>query len=37
MDTIKNWGKRRRNPTSLAAKVLANIKDNPAVYLLKSQ
>lgn len=33
VDTIKSGGKRRRNPTGLAAKVLATIKDNPAVYL----
>ena len=33
VDTIKSWEKRRRNPTGLAAKVLATIKDNPAVYL----
>ncbi|GAC03737.1 NadS family protein [Paraglaciecola chathamensis] len=32
VDTIKSWEKRRRNPTGLAAKVLATIKDNPAVY-----
>ena len=33
VDTIKSREKRRRNPTGLAAKVLATIKDNPAVYL----
>jgi putative transcriptional regulator len=32
VDTIKSWENRRRNPTGLAAKVLATIKDNPAVY-----
>ena len=32
VDTIKSWKNRRRNPTGLAAKVLAIIKDNPAVY-----
>lgn len=32
VDTIKSWENRRRNPTGLAAKVLAIIKDNPAVY-----
>jgi DNA-binding transcriptional regulator YiaG len=32
VDTIKSGEKRRRNPTGLAAKVLATIKDNPAVY-----
>ena len=32
VDTIKSWEKKRRNPTGLAAKVLATIKDNPAVY-----
>ncbi|WP_102794459.1 NadS family protein [Bowmanella denitrificans] len=32
VDTIKSWEQRRRNPTGLAAKVLATIKDNPAIY-----
>lgn len=32
VDTIKSWESKRRNPTGLAAKVLATIKDNPAVY-----
>jgi putative transcriptional regulator len=32
VDTIKSWEKKRRNPTGLAAKVLATIKDNPAMY-----
>ncbi|MGB7389986.1 NadS family protein [Marinomonas sp.] len=29
VDTIKSWESRRRNPTGLAAKVLATIQDNP--------
>ena len=32
VDTIKSWENRRRNPTGLAAKVLAAIKNNPTVY-----
>ncbi len=32
VDTIKSWENKRRNPTGLAAKVLATIKDNPAMY-----
>ncbi len=32
VDTIKSWENKRRNPTGLAAKVLATIKDNPALY-----
>ncbi|MGO2240256.1 MAG: NadS family protein [Halomonas sp.] len=32
IDTIKSWEKKRRNPTGLAAKVLATIQDNPAFY-----
>ncbi|UYF99691.1 NadS family protein [Halomonas sp. GD1P12] len=32
IDTIKSWENRRRNPTGLAAKVLATIQDNPAFY-----
>ncbi|CAM3624194.1 Antitoxin igA-2 [Vibrio aerogenes CECT 7868] len=32
VDTIKSWESRRRNPTGLAAKVLAMIKDNPEFY-----
>ena len=32
VDTINSWEKKRRNPTGLAAKVLATIKDNPKVY-----
>ncbi|MXS80729.1 DNA-binding transcriptional regulator YiaG, contains XRE-type HTH domain [Nitrosomonas eutropha] len=29
IDTIKSWENKRRNPTGLAAKVLATIQDNP--------
>lgn len=32
VDTIKSWENKRRNPTGLAAKVLATIRDNPALY-----
>ena len=32
VDTIKSWESKRRNPTGLAAKVLATIKENPAVF-----
>lgn len=32
VDTIKSWETRRRNPTGLAAKVLATIQDNPAFF-----
>lgn len=32
VDTIKSWENRRRNPTGLAAKVLATIQDNPRFY-----
>ena len=32
VDTIKSWEGRRRNPTGLAAKVLATIQDNPNFY-----
>ncbi|WP_191603711.1 NadS family protein [Marinomonas algicola] len=32
VDTIKSWESRRRNPTGLAAKVLATIQDNPHFY-----
>ncbi|WP_269457129.1 NadS family protein [Vreelandella subglaciescola] len=31
-DTIKSWETRRRNPTGLAAKVLATLRDNPALF-----
>lgn len=33
VDTIKSWEARRRNPTGLAAKVLATIQANPAFFL----
>ncbi len=32
VDTIKSWENGRRNPTGLAAKVLAAIQDNPSLY-----
>ena len=32
VDTIKSWESRRRNPTGLAAKVLATIEENPSFY-----
>ncbi|EFB7642816.1 helix-turn-helix domain-containing protein [Escherichia coli] len=32
VDTIKSWEARRRNPTGLAAKVLAAIQANPAFF-----
>lgn len=32
VDTIKSWESKRRNPTGLAAKVLATIKKNPAFF-----
>lgn len=32
VDTIKSWESKRRNPTGLAAKVLATIQDNPEIY-----
>lgn len=32
IDTIKSWESKRRNPTGLAAKVLATIQENPAFY-----
>lgn len=32
VDTIKSWETKRRNPTGLAAKVLAAIQDNPAFF-----
>jgi len=38
VDTIKSWETKRRNPTGLAAKVLATIQANPAYfYELASQ
>lgn len=32
IDTIKSWESKRRNPTGLAAKVLAVIQTNPAFF-----
>lgn len=32
IDTIKSWENKRRNPTGLAAKVLATIQDNPEFF-----
>lgn len=32
IDTIRSWETKRRNPTGLAAKVLATIQDNPAFF-----
>lgn len=32
VDTIKSWESKRRNPTGLAAKVLAVIQADPAFY-----
>ena len=32
VDTIKSWESKRRNPTGLAAKGLATIKENPAFF-----
>ncbi|HKS35009.1 MAG TPA: NadS family protein [Enterobacteriaceae bacterium] len=32
VDTIKSWEAKRRNPTGLAAKVLAVIESNPAFF-----
>ena len=32
VDTIKSWETKRRNPTGLAAKVLATIQANPAYF-----
>ncbi|HHV2251819.1 TPA: NadS family protein [Escherichia coli] len=32
VDTIKSWESKRRNPTGLAAKELATIKENPAFF-----
>ncbi|MGL4724325.1 MAG: NadS family protein [Scandinavium sp.] len=32
VDTIKSWESKRRNPTGLAAKVLAAIQLNPAFF-----
>ncbi|MGM0692312.1 MAG: NadS family protein [Pseudomonadota bacterium] len=32
IDTIRSWEAKRRNPTGLAAKVLATIQDNPGFF-----
>ena len=32
IDTVKSWESQRRNPTGLAAKVLAAIQDDPSVF-----
>jgi len=32
VDTVKSWEAKRRNPTGLAAKVLATVQDNPAFF-----
>ncbi|MCE0732061.1 helix-turn-helix domain-containing protein [Halomonas sp. G15] len=32
VDTIRSWETKRRNPTGLAAKVLATLRDNPALF-----
>lgn len=32
VDTIKSWESKRRNPTGLAAKVLATIQSNPDLF-----
>ena len=32
VDTVKSWETKRRNPTGLAAKVLATIQDDPAYF-----
>ena len=32
VDTIKSWENKRRNPTGLAAKVLATIQDDPKYF-----
>ncbi|MDC9594657.1 NadS family protein [Xenorhabdus sp. IM139775] len=32
LDTIKSWEQKRRNPTGLAAKVLAIIQDDPSFF-----
>lgn len=36
LDTIKSWESKRRNPTGLAAKVLATIQENPNYYRVLS-
>jgi len=32
LDTVKSWEQKRRNPTGLAAKVLATIQDDPHYF-----
>lgn len=32
LDTVKSWEQKRRNPTGLAAKVLATIQDDPQYF-----
>lgn len=32
IDTVKSWEQKRRNPTGLAAKVLATIHDDPQYF-----
>ncbi|EAR07565.1 NadS family protein [Reinekea blandensis] len=32
VDTIKSWESKRRNPTGIAAKVLASIQDDPSIF-----
>ena len=32
VDTVKSWESKRRNPTGMAAKVLATIQDKPEFY-----
>ena len=32
LDTVKSWEQKRRNPTGLAAKVLATIQDDPRYF-----
>ncbi|GAA0511617.1 NadS family protein [Tatumella terrea] len=32
LDTVKSWEQKRRNPTGLAAKVLATLQDDPQYF-----
>ena len=32
LDTVKSWEQKRRNPTGLAAKVLATIQEDPQYF-----
>lgn len=32
VDTVKSWESKRRNPTGLAAKVLATLRDKPDLF-----